>query len=134
MSVFSEHITDKTPLEKFYDFIKSYLEENFYCVYEKSSYNLSWTATEFNAMVNGHINSIAELGESQKIKDMFKAHKIYQPWVHLTFHTRYDRHPGESKYYIEVTLYYGDDPTIYVHDKAKIFLHMNFDIHQKPVL
>lgn len=112
MSVFSDNITNNTDLQSFYDVLKEYIEDQFYKLYNCMNGDLSRVSSIFN----GVFNKI----ETQKL---FEEHEIYHPYFHCQLLV------GKDYFgHININIVYTDDPTIYVHDNAKIFLSLNLPI------
>jgi len=108
MSVFDDHITSKTKLEDFHDTCRDWFEINFHQTWKRWYENINWAASEFNKM----------LGDKELHK-LFESYGMYAPWVCLD---------NQEEGTIELTIFYSDDPSIYVHKNAKIFLQMKFNV------
>ena len=108
MSVFSDNITNKTKLENFHDTCRDWFEINFHQTWKRWYENVNWAASEFNKM----------LGDKE-LRELFESYKMYAPWACLE---------NQEEGSIKLTIYYSEDPYIYVHAKAKIFLQMKFNV------
>ena len=120
MSVFDDNITSKTRLQEFHDRIKEVIQDNFgriYMNYVRDKYSLDfrlrYTVSTLNHEINKFQMDFAEFG-------------MYQPWLCCT--PIADVNPFKSKFSISV--FYSEDPSIYIHDNRKEFLHITIPISQ----
>ena len=114
MSIFDDNITSKTRLQEFYDRIKEVIQDNFeriYMSYIRDKYSLDFSLRYTTSILNHEIN---------KFQMVFAEFGMYQPWLCCT--PIADVNPSESKFSISV--FYSEEPSIYIHDTRKEFLHM----------
>lgn len=113
MSVFSDNITNDTPIQKFYNFWKTVVKEEFNSLYKKFDGNLDHISTVYNDALN-------------RCRQKFEEHGIYHPWLLCTPIAGIN--PSESGFL--VTILYSEVPSIYIHNDRKIFLQITIPISQ----
>jgi len=112
MSIFSDNITNSTDLQSFYNRLKTYIEDQFNQLYDCMNGDLMRVSSIFNREFN-----------QIEVQKLFNEHEIYHPYFHCQLLVGKD-YFGR----ISINIFYTDDPTIYVHDKAKIFLSLNLPL------
>ena len=118
MGIFEDNITSKTRLQEFYDKIKEVIQynfERFYQIYRRQHYSLD-LSLNYTASILNH-----EISEFQKD---FAEFGMHHPWLSCTPIASIK--PFESK--VLVTILYSEDPIIYAHEDAKIFLKLKLNI------
>ena len=109
MGIFNDNVKNDTSLHQFHNYLKKTIESQFNEMYISCEGDLTRVSSIFNR----------EFGKTE-IQKLFKEHKIYHPYFHCQFLV------GEDYFgYINIKISYSDDPTIYIHNKAKIFLSFN---------
>lgn len=114
MSIFNDNITsENTPLQIFYNSIKTIVENEFDRLYKKFDGDLYRVSSVYNEALD-------------KCRLNFAEHGMYHPWLLCT--PIVDINPSGSK--ILVTILYSEDPSIYIHNDRKIFLQITIPISQ----
>jgi hypothetical protein len=114
MSVFSDNITNEnTPLQKFYNLLKTVVKGEFNSLYRQFDGDLSRVSSVYNDALDKCQQNFAEYG-------------MYHPWLLCTPVAGVNS--SESK--VLVTILYSGDPFIYIHDDRKIFLQITIPISQ----
>ena len=112
MGIFNDNIKNNTDLQSFHDYWKKYIEDRFDEIYNRFDGRMGLVSSYINGMLL-----------KSTIRTMFTNHGIYHPWLYCQLAIGKDYHS-----IVQIVIFYSEDPTIYVHDKAKIFLSLNLSI------
>ena len=114
MSIFDNNITsENTPLQTFYNSIKTIVENEFDQLYKKVDGDLSRVSSIYNGVL-------------KKLNSKFAEHGMYHPYLHCS--PIAGTNPFKSK--VLVTILYSEDPSIYIDEDRKIFLQTTIPIPQ----
>ncbi len=120
MSIFSDNITsENTPLQTFYNSVKKWVNKTFPTVWEQYRGDLSVISSTYNSELN-----------SDKCQSIFAKYNMYHIWLHCQFIVN----PEMLTSTVLVSIFYSDDPTIYVHKDAKTFMTLRIPISDLPIL
>ena len=120
MSIFSDNITsENTPLQTFYNYVKKWVNKTFPTVWEQYRGDLSVISSTYNSELN-----------SDKCQSIFAKYNMYHIWLHCQFIAN----PEMLTSTVLVSIFYSDDPTIYVHKDAKTFMTLRIPISDLPIL
>ena len=112
MSIFSDNITNSTPLQKFHDDVEQWIHDILSGLFKRN-----WT--RLDELIQPPV--IASIINKELSKDpvqlLFKSHQIYYPWASCEFSLNLQRDDC-----ISIMIKYSDNPDIYEDDKSKIFL------------
>ena len=116
MSIFSDNITNSTPLQKFHDDIEQWI------------YDILSGLLKINRDGDpGDPHIIASIINTELSKApvqlLFEDHQMYHPWASCEFSLNL-----QQDYCISIMIKYSDNPDIYEDNKSRIFLIIKIPI------